>query len=145
MSARPELVARIAAADRLAALKLVRERLEKYVFRPTNEADLQSQVFTVLAEETRFKISREVVAARGRYDLFVWYSGDSQRPTALVLELKLAGSPASVERQAQRYALTEGVDIVAVVTTSIRLGRRLLEQPAQLGGKPFGVVVLRTS
>ncbi|MDB4957616.1 MAG: hypothetical protein JWO36_5185, partial [Myxococcales bacterium] len=63
----------------------------------------------------------------------------------LVLELKVKGSAPAVERQAQRYALTDGVDAVAIVTTSQRLARELLRVGGEtLGGKPFAVITLRT-
>lgn len=132
------------AADRLLALTEIKEALARYVFRPQNEDDLQAQVFVVLSGNPRLKCEREVLAKSGRYDVLVRHTGE-HFVTTIVLELKLSGSAATVERQAQRYALTDGIDAVGVVTTSIRLGRRLLEGGDSLGGKPLHVIVLRTS
>lgn len=126
----------------MTALEYIRGLLAAYAFTPTNEADLQAQLATVL-EVNGIHVDREVIAARGRYDLLVSAQGER-----VVLELKVSGSAPAVERQAQRYALTDGVDAVAVVTTSNRLAREL-EQPGKalgvttLGGKPFAVIALR--
>lgn len=115
--------------------------LDAYVFQPRNEADMQTQVAKVLAADSMLAISREVVADHGRYDVQVLYG--SPQPTALVvLELKLRASIALVERQAQRYAMTHGVDAVMVLTTSRKLEREF-RGTAELGGKPFHCRALR--
>jgi hypothetical protein len=120
------------------AIAQIRAVLSPYAFTPRNEADLQAQVAEVLVA-AGFTADREVLAERGRYDLLV--SGDGAR---VVLELKVSGSAPAVERQAQRYALTDDVDAVAVVTTSRRLASELLRPDGDtLGGKPFAVIVLR--
>jgi hypothetical protein len=63
----------------------------------------------------------------------------------VVLELKLAASAPAVERQAQRYAGAPDVDAVVVVTTSQRLAHEPRRAGAtELGGKPFGVIALRS-
>lgn len=116
----------------------IRSILAKYRFTPLHEADLQAQVATALAT-AGVESDREVVAERGRYDLLVHTLG-----VRVVLELKVTGSAPAVERQAQRYALTDGIDAVVVVTTSNRLAIEL-EGPGDdtLGGKPFAVIALR--
>jgi hypothetical protein len=120
------------------ALDTVRGVLRMYAFAPACEADLQVQVANVLGVHG-IEVDREVVAERGRYDLLV------RLPSArVVLELKLGASAPAVERQAQRYALTDGVDAVAVVTTSNRLAAALARPgDGTLGGKPFAVIALR--
>lgn len=120
------------------ALDVIRDRLAIYGFTPIHEADLQDQVAAALAMDG-VTIDREVLAARGRYDLLVRVNGAS-----VVLELKVSGSAPAVERQAQRYALTDGIDAVAVVTTSNRLAHELVKPAGDtLGGKPFAVIRLR--
>lgn len=143
---RVELV--VAENDRRGAMLAIREVLGRYIFRPTSEDDLQHQVADILRADPRFIVDREVIAAHGhgRFDLLVRFvAGLRARPTAVVLELKLKAAASAVERQAQRYAKVDDIDIVAVVTTSNQLGRGLASQPAKLAGKPFHVVVLRTS
>lgn len=122
---------------------------EKHAFRVNNEAELQEQVALVLSDaslELRSvaKVSREVRGAGGRYDIMI--EGLSPKAFRLILELKVQGTASEVERQAQRYALTAGIDAVLVVTTSQRLARQLLQPgAASLGGKPFRVIALRTT
>lgn len=123
-------------------IEAIRVRLAQYVFTAINEADLQAQVLMALAADPPFTTNREVIAERGRYDILV----TSRAPPvmrSLVLELKVKGSAAEVERQAQRYALTDGIDAVAIVTTSQRLAAQLRGGGTTLGGKPFAVLALR--
>lgn len=128
------------------------EILSAYTFTCRNEEDLQAQVAKVLAGVDGLDIDREVIAASGRYDILVAHDlarhpVDERRSGAVrvVLELKVSGGAAAVERQAQRYALTAGVDEVAVVTTSRRLARSIAQAGAEtLGGKPFAVIALRS-
>lgn len=122
----------------VSAIESVRSILGEYRFAPQHEADLQAQVATVL-EIAGLDVDREVLAERGRCDLFLNTLG-----AHVVLELKVAGSAPAVERQAQRYALTEGVDAVVVITTSNRLANELRRPAGEtLGGKPFAVIALR--
>lgn len=129
-----------------AALAAVRDLLARYTFVAPNEADLQRQVHAALGTDARFAADREVIAERGRYDILVRFTGPRGVAT-VVLELKVRGAAAAVERQAQRYAKTAGVDAVAVVTTSQRLAHALLRprggSPNTLGGKPFRAFTLR--
>ena len=105
-----------------------------------SEAQLQDKVASAIAYvDPKIWIEREVRAGNGRYDILCQRDGAS-----VVLELKLHASPASVERQAQRYALRPEVDAVGVVTTSRRLAHGL-GTAEMLGGKPFFVVALRTT
>lgn len=126
----------------LAGISKIRDALAPFVFKARDEADLQSQVMTVLLG-AGLKVDREVIAERGRYDLLVEFAG-RDRVARIVLELKVAGSTAAIERQAQKYALTPDVDLVAIVTTMNRIASRLASGGSTLGGKPFTVITLRT-
>lgn len=120
------------------AIDRIRGLLNAYTFAATNEADLQAQVATVLVL-AGVEVDREVLAAGGRYDILARTLG-----ARVVLELKVTGSAGAVERQAQRYAMTDDVDAVAVVTTSNRLANELRRPTGgTLGRKPFGVIALR--
>lgn len=129
------------ANDVVIAILEVRAKLAPFTFRAVNEEDLQTQVAKVLRDPAGggLVITREVIAKASRYDIEV-----VRGITRLVLELKVSGSASAVERQAQKYALTDGVDAVLLVTTSSRLARHLLAQPPTLGGKVFEVITLRT-
>ena len=125
--------------------------LAPYVFTCQSEEHLQQQVAEVLGRIDGVRCDREVIAERGRYDILVRHDLavapiDERRDgvVSVVLELKVSGSAAAVERQAQRYALTDGIDEVAVLTTSQRLARRIRSAGgSSLGGKPFAVITLR--
>jgi hypothetical protein len=111
--------------------------LGAHVFRAVDEASLQNMVTSALSNN-RVSCQREVIAdARSRYDLLT-----SIDDLLVVLELKMRGGAASVERQAQRYALMKDVDAVCVATTSARLASQLPDET--LGGKPFRAIALRT-
>jgi hypothetical protein len=127
----------------------VRAALSLYVFRVTSEASLKDQVTLALnAQQPTWTIRSEVTSKAGRYDLLVTVPSGPR----VVLELKLRGGVAAVERQAQRYAKMSDIDAVIVVTTSQRLAAGLnapgdLGQPPlpELGGKPFHVIAVRTT
>ena len=126
-------------SDVLTVLDAIKAHLASYAFTPIHEADLQEQLTIALSTMADVQIDREVLAARGRYDLLV-----RAADVRIVLELKVSGSAPAVERQAQKYALTDGIDAVAVVTTSNRLARELAFPDGNtLGGKPFAVIRLR--
>lgn len=127
------------------AVQAVVDALDGYSFRARDEAELQEQVATALAAVSQIWIDREVRVSGGRLDIMVHAYGSS-----VVIELKVSGTAAAVERQAQRYAKLIEVDAVMVVTTSSRLARALggsleCQRGAALGGKPFRVIALRTS
>lgn len=120
----------------------------KYRFQATDEAQFQDQLAGVLAAEG-FVCDREVPDGGNRYDISIRQDG-----VHVVLELKVAGSVAAVERQAQRYAMMIDVDAVVVVTTSNRLAHKLdrgsLPGPARdpqpgdgMLRKPFDKIVVR--
>lgn len=135
-------VRRVVPAAWATALAGLSELLGQYAFRPAHERQLQDQVAEVLSH-AGLSLEREVRAGGGadRYDLLVALSGVGQ----VVLELKLAASAPAVERQAQRYTASPDVDAVVVVTTSQRLAHELRRAGAtELGGKPFGVIALRS-
>lgn len=118
----------------------IRDILDQYIWRSNDERHLQSQMAEVLSRDRRMTVTCEVRTAHGRYDILVHYGS-----ARVVLELKVKGSAAAVERQAQRYALDD-VDMVVIVTTSNRLAHGLLEVGGdKLGGKPFRVITVRTS
>lgn len=130
-------------SDVASVIASIRKALAGYVFRVQSEADLQEQVSSVLATYS-IEHRCEVISGASRFDILV--------TPGVVIELKLRASAASVERQAQRYALLPEVAAVAVVTTSARLAANLAEPTrdglpplASLGGKPFHVIALRTS
>jgi hypothetical protein len=133
-------VRRLLPAASLAIVGLA-QLLGQYAFRPASEAQLQDQVAEVLVR-AGLAVDREVRAGdRDRYDLLVAPPGAGR----IVLELKLHASAPAVERQAQRYAAAPDVDAVVVVTTSQRLAHELRRAGAtELGGKPFGVIALRS-
>jgi hypothetical protein len=123
----------------------IRAVLAGAVFRVQNEAALQELVANLLIEGLapyRITISREVPVTGGRLDILA----ESCVGVRLVLELKMKAGAAAVERQAQRYALAEDIDGVAIVTTSYRLAHELrrVSNPGTLGGKPFQIINLRT-
>lgn len=149
------------AADRevhaVDAYKLVTAQLARFLFVTPSESQFQAQVINALANEPRLEVSKEVIAdndkgVAGRYDLKVTYWAPAQerscmRPgplATIVLELKINGSASAVERQAQQYAMTAGIDLVAVVTTLQRLALNIGRGGDRLGGKPFRVIAVRT-
>lgn len=127
-----------------AAIAVISEALGPYVFRVPSEAALQAQVAGVLAAVPGLHIDTEVRRGGGRFDLLVRYATPSLFPLVVVLELKVKGSAAAVERQVQRYARMDGVAAVGVVTTSSRLAAAL-RGPPTLGGLPFFVLNVRSS
>jgi hypothetical protein len=127
---------------------LVREYLTRlmnalatYAFVARNEEDLQGQVIRAIAASDLgiSTIESEVVSTSGRYDILL----QDRLGISIVLELKVKGSAGEVERQAQRYAKTAGIDAVAIVTTSSRLAGQI--KRGELVGKPFEVIALRSA
>lgn len=121
------------------AIACLRRVLGARRFLVRSEADMQDQVAAVLFTDALFVVDREVLSSSGRFDL----QCRTATGETIVLELKLRGQVSAVERQAQRYALTPGVDGVVVVTMSRRMEMQLNSLP-ELGGKPFAVIALRS-
>lgn len=119
-------------------MRRVVEILSQRTFVANNERDLASLVSHTLGAGNLF-MNREVRSTSGRYDVLL--TGDDE--IKVVLELKVKGSAAAAERQAQKYALTRGIDAVMLVTTSARLAAQI--DTGTLGGKPFDVIALRTA
>lgn len=134
----PVHTAIFAAMDKLCAI------LDAYLWRAKNEDDLQAQIYGVLMEklESGNAAAREVVIRKGdRIDLLVTIND-----IKIALEVKIKGSATTVERQAQRYALSGVVDAVIVVTSKRVLAHQLNTRPNEaktLGGKPFRALALR--
>lgn len=140
---------------RARAIAEVRTILSDYTFRAVDEHDLSVQVTAILQDTAHFHVRREVAGPHGRYDILIEVIGngadDPSRRIRLVLELKVSGTAEAAERQAQRYTRDDGIDAVAVVTSSRRLALEILRGGAYarlegvecLGGKPFGVIALR--
>lgn len=155
------------------AIGPIREALQHHTFRSPGEAGLQllvaellefgkfrSSVDRVLGTKplgppaTReFYVQREVISSRNRYDIVVDHVVRG-RTARCVLELKMAGSAESAERQAQRYAKSAGVDAVVVVTTLKMLASKLCSGRSddwrddatwKLGDRPFSVILLNTA
>lgn len=102
------------------AIAAIRSALAGYVFRVRSEAELQDAVCKVLGDLGHGTFRREAVVDGGRCDIIFRI-----HHVTVVIELKFKASAASVERQAQRYALMPDVDAVLVVTTSRRLAVEL--------------------
>lgn len=138
----------------LAAIVKLRQVLSKYTFAGSNEEQVARQVLLSLGmaraygEDAIDVVGTEVIVDAGRFDILVDVSVEEGK-ARVVLELKVRGTAGAAERQAQRYAHTDGVDAVAIVTTSNRLARELVIGGGEeivhqtLGGKPFGVITLR--
>lgn len=104
------------------------EALRRYRFRYADEYDLQQGIADALALE-RIPAEREVrLDDRCRVDLLAG---------AIVVEVKIAGSVATVRRQLERYAAFDRVEGMVLVT-----GKARHRFPATLGGKPLEVVSL---
>lgn len=121
------------------ALDHLRSILDSYLWRAKSEDDLQAQIYGVLMEKLKAgdTAEREVAIRKGdRLDLLVTIAN-----VKIAIEVKIKGSATTVERQAQRYALSGAVDAVMVVTTKRVLAIQL--NTSTLGGKPFRAVALR--
>lgn len=136
----------------LEAIEKLRLVLSKFTYAGSNEAQVQTQVIQALGMAKAFGAEVEVVGSEvindaGRWDVLV-NVGVGSTAVRVVLELKVRGTAAAAESQAQRYAGVVGVDAVAIVTTSNRLLRDIatgqdVAVNQTLGGKPFGAIYLR--
>lgn len=148
-----QVMAEIRKRRALLALQKVRDVLSKFTFAGYNEEQIQRQVLLSLGMAKSFGedaievLGSEVVVDGGRFDILVDVTV-GKAVIRIVLELKVKGTAAAAERQSQRYAQADGIDAVALLTTSSKLARDLaIGQEAAvhqtLGGKPFGVIYLR--
>jgi len=113
----------VSCADILSAIR-------RWRYRPAGEAELQEAIGQALAAAC-IAFEREVpLSAADRIDFLVGSIG---------LELKVDGGPAAVMRQLQRYALSERISELVLVTTRSQMAR----VPSSLAGKGIHVVVLR--
>lgn len=102
--------------------------LERHEIVPSNEAELQEAVASLLARECEVEVSREVeLSARDRIDLM---AGD------VGIECKVDGTQQEVLRQLLRYAESPRVKSLVLVTTR----RKHRTAQRTLGGKPCRVV-----
>jgi hypothetical protein len=98
-----------------------------------HEADLQLAIGDVL-EGYGFLIQREVELSRGdRIDFMVGSLG---------IELKVKGAQNAVIRQLQRYAASDRVSALLLVTTRLQL---VVGLPDALNGKPLASVAIPSS
>lgn len=106
----------------------VAETIMRYRYRWRTEDDLQAAIFETLAA-SGFEPRREVrLSERDRIDLMVGRVG---------VEIKVAGEPPAVLRQLGRYAESDDVDALVLVTARARH----IQLPADVLGKPL---VIRT-
>lgn len=103
--------------------------LQRCRFRCQNEDDLQVAIATVLRDAQQ-EFEREVTLQPGdRIDFLVGTIG---------IEVKVAGRSSQVLRQLQRYARSDRVQSLVLVTTRIQVGN----QPGQIGLKPVHIVLI---
>lgn len=107
----------------------VAETLRRYRFRHfAHEDDLQDAIAHVL-RGAGFPVLREArLDNHSRVDLLV---------ARIVVEVKVAGAASAVRRQLERYAASERVDGLVLVTTRARH-----VYPATIGDKPLEIVSL---
>lgn len=111
----------------LSALDQVVDVIRGHRFRYVDEDELQQGLAAALSA-AGLRVEREVrLDARSRIDLLVERVG---------VEVKVGGPAAALERQVQRYAASDAVDAVVVVSSRVRH----LRLPAELNGKPVEVL-----
>lgn len=117
--------------DRLAGelAKELATALEGYRYEAGTETAVQDGIERIL-NELRFDFEREArLTSRDRVDFLVF---------GVAVEVKIGGSLSSVVRQLHRYAASDRVEAILLVTTQLRLAR----VPRSLGGKPVHVAAL---
>lgn len=106
-------------------------KLDRFTFTHASESDLQTAIESAL-EEAGEDAEREVdVPGAGRIDFLT--------SARVGIEIKVRGAIAEVAEQLQRYAQSDLVDELLLITT--RGQHRQL--PATLGGKRLEVLVVR--
>jgi len=114
-----------------AIAELIRGRQFVYA----NETELHAGLAEVLADRG-LSLRREVrLSAQDRVDLLVALPG-----RALGIEVKIAGAAGDVRRQLRRYAASDQIDELMLITT---LRRHLAGLGDDLAGKPLTQVLLR--
>jgi hypothetical protein len=104
------------------------EALRRHRFNYSNEDQLQQGIAAALTA-AGFDVEREVrLDGRSRIDLLVGRVG---------IEVKVAGTPDAVERQLARYASSDRIDGLMLVTSR---PRHLI--PQTINGKPVETVQL---
>lgn len=110
--------------------------IERHQFAYADEDELQAGIVELLAG-SGLTARREVrLSTQDRLDILVELSG----PIALGIEVKIAGAAGDVRRQLLRYAASDRVDELLLVTT---LRRHLAGLTDELGGKPLTLALLR--
>lgn len=106
-------------------------KLDRFTFTHASEVDLQSALEEAL-ETTGEDVEREVqIEGAGRIDFLTL--------SRVGIEIKVRGGVPEVAEQLQRYAQSEAVDELLLVTTRGE-HRRL---PTTIAGKPLEVLVVR--
>jgi hypothetical protein len=100
------------------------------VVRASTEAELGAVVRRVLAEAGIPYVAEAELGRRSRIDFLVGRTG---------IELKIDGGASALLRQLDRYAASDKLDALVVVTTRRMLARGL---PSDLRGKPIACVVM---
>lgn len=101
-------------------------RSKRFLF--TREDDLQEAVADALVAEGLAPVREVRLSPRDRIDVLVGNVG---------IEIKVAGKPHSVSAQMERYAASDRLDALVLVTCRARH-----RPPAELLGKPVHVVFL---
>lgn len=111
------------------AVDQVLDVLRSRRFCHTNENELQEGIFAAF-QAAGLNAWREVqLSGRDRIDFLVDRIG---------IEVKVAGSASKALRQLERYALSDQIDELVLVTDRIQAGA----QPATINGKPLRVLHL---
>lgn len=111
------------------ALGRVVETLRSYRFSTADEDELQQAIADVLERAGLDPEREHRLGARDRIDLLVERVG---------IEVKVAGAARAVERQLARYAESDEIDALILVTSRARH----ITVPTSLNGKPVVVVSL---
>lgn len=108
-------------------------RSRTYAF--TNEVELQESLAQRIADDGLVPLREVRLTDADRVDLMVDVDAG-----ALAIEVKIAGTNGDVRRQLTRYAASDRVAELMLVTT---VRRHLSQLGPQIGGKPLTLVLLR--
>lgn len=110
--------------------------LPRFSYRLGNEIELHQGIAQVL-DNANFEYQREFIASpTDRYDFLI--SG------GIVIEAKIKGSFSKALEQVKRYAKSDGVTAVILVTTKL-WGTTPAAESLSFHGKPIHVIKLRRS